>query len=224
VLVSFKPSSQPLSMQSAEFELYSWNTPNGQKIIIALEEVCADYIYKPIDITQEEQHAESFRAVSPDGKIPALVHHAAEPVILFESGAILLYLASQFPVLKSESDTTRANVMSWTFWQVGQLGPLAGQFGRFQIAIPPNPEAVKHFEALVWRCLDVMEKQLSRTTYLAGEQFSVADIASFPWIASQQSYLQRYHIAWREKCPALKSWADSIASRPSVIKALGLKE
>ena len=207
-------------MQSSEFELYGWDTPNGQKITIALEEAGANYVYKPIDISQGEQHAESYKALSPDGKIPALIHHLAEPVTLFESGAILLYLANLYPALTGESESTRARVMSWTFWQVGQLGPLAGQFGRFQIATPPNPDALKHFETLVWRCLDVMEKQLSRTSYLAGEQFTVADIASFPWVASQQSYLQRYHIAWREKCPALRLWADNIANKPSVIKVI----
>jgi len=210
-------------MNNPEFKLYGWNTPNGQKIIIVLEEVNAEYTYQPIDITQGEQHASEFRVISPDGKIPALIHHETSPITLFESGAILLYLANRFPQINGKTNEERARVMSWTFWQVGQLGPLAGQFGRFQIATPPNPEAVKHFESLVWRCLEVMEKQLTTTEFLAGETFTVADITSFPWIASQQSYLQRYDIEWRKKCPAVVRWADSIASKPSVIKALGLQ-
>jgi len=209
------------TMSSPEFELYSWNTPNGQKIVIALEEVEASYRYIPIDISNGEQHTDAFRAISPDGKIPALVHNVDEPVTLFESGAILLYLANQFPSLTGATEQDRAKVMSWTFWQVGQLGPLAGQFGRFQIAEPANPAAVKHFETLVWRCIDVMEKQLCETRFLAGEQFTIADIAAFPWVASQQSYLQRYNVAWREQRPALADWAARIADKPSAVKALG---
>jgi len=209
-------------MKSFEYELYGWNTPNGQKIIIALEEVGARYQYHPVDISQGEQHTDAFRAISPDGKIPALIHNTPTPVTLFESGAILLYLANQYPALTGNSEQEKAHVMAWTFWQVGQLGPLAGQFGRFQNAAPENQAAVEHFETLVWRCIDVMEKQLSQTSFLAGEQFSVADIAAFPWIASQQSYLQRYHIAWREQRPALARWANRIAEKTSVRKALDL--
>jgi len=212
---------QSLAMKSPEFELYGWKTPNGQKIIIALEEVGADYLYRPVDITNGEQHTEAFRAISPDGKIPALVHNTKAPVTLFESGAILLYLANKFPILTGNTEHDKAKVMSWTFWQVGQLGPLAGQFGRFHATHPDNSTAIKHFEALVWRCIDVMEKQLTQTSFLAGEQFTVADIAAFPWVASEQSYLQRYNVAWRSQRPALARWAERIASKPSVVKALG---
>lgn len=207
-------------MTTAEYELYGWNTPNGQKIIIALEEVEAHYLYHPIDISAGEQHAESFRALSPDGKIPAIRHNTEAPITLFESGAILLYLANQYPILAGELEHEKARVLSWTLWQAGQLGPLAGQFGRFKSAVPANPRVVKHFETLVWRCIDVMEKQLTHSTYLAGETFTVADIAAFPWIASEQSYLQRYKIAWREQRPELARWAKQISEKPSVIKAL----
>lgn len=209
-------------MNKPEFELYGWNTPNAQKIVIALEEVSAIYNYHPIDITNGEQHTESFRAISPDYKIPALIHNTEEPVVLFESGAILLYLADLFPVLSGATEKDKAKVMSWTLWQVGQLGPFAGQFGRFHTVQPANPAAVKHFEALVWRCIDVMEKQLSQTTYLTGEKFTVADIAAYPWVASEQSYLQRYNIEWREPLPNLAHWARRIADKPSAIKAMGL--
>ncbi len=210
-------------MNSAEFEYYGWNTPNGQKIMIALEEVGANYHYHPIDISKGEQHTDSFRTLSPDGKIPALVHNSKTPVTLFESGAILLYLANLFPMLTGTNEQDKAKAMSWTLWQVGQLGPLAGQFGRFHATQPANADAIKHFEALVWRCIDVMEKQLSQTRYLAGEQFTVADIAAFPWIASEQSYLQRYNLGWQEQRPALNRWAKLIAKKPSAINALGLK-
>jgi len=209
------------------FDLYGWNTPNGQKIVIALEEAGADYSFHPIDISAGDQHLQSFRSISPDGKIPALVHRIdvsenpgtiQEEVVLFESGAILIYLADLFPLLHGRNKSEKAKVISWTFWQVGQLGPLAGQFGRFQKATPPNPTALKHFEELVWRCLQVMEKRLEQSAFLASDHFSIADIASFPWIASEQSYLQIYNINWREKCQAIARWAEEISTRPSIKK------
>jgi len=209
-------------MQAPAFELYGWNTPNGQKIVIALEEVGEPYVYHKIDITNGSQHSENYRKISPDGKIPALVHHDDATISLFESGAILLYLADCFPAIGGTSKVEKAKITSWTFWQVGQLGPLAGQFGRFQVAQPANPAAVSHFEALVWRCLNVMESQLKQSEYLACNHFSIADMACFPWIASEQSYLQRYALEWRDQCPAINDWANKIMQRPSVIKALGL--
>ena len=218
-------------MTNPEFDLYSWNTPNGQKIVIALEEAGADYTYHPIDISAGEQHEESFRRISPDGKIPALIHRDAssssatksaehKDIVLFESGAILIYLANIFPILHGRDEQEKAQVVSWTFWQVGQLGPLAGQFGRFQNATPPNPQAVKHFEDLVWRCLTVMEKRLETSSFLASDRISIADIAAFPWIASKQSYLQSYKFPWRDKCPSIARWADEIANREAVEKVL----
>ncbi len=204
------------------YDLYAWNTPNGQKIVIALEEASADYHYHPIDIVNGEQHTEGFRSLSPDGKIPALVHHSAHEVRLFESGAILLYLAQQCPSLNAGSATDQAQVMSWVFWQVGQLGPLAGQFGRFQNASPANPSAVVHFEQLVWRCLKVMEHRLSASEFLVGDQFTIADIACFPWVASEQSYLQRYDLDWQTTCPAIARWAATLHQRASIKTALSL--
>lgn len=209
-------------MTTHDFEYYGWNTPNGQKISIALEEVDANYRYHPIDISKGEQHTDAFRKISPDGKIPALIHTADANVTLFESGAILLYIADLFPTVHGQTNHERAQVLSWTFWQVGQLGPLAGQFGRFHTASPENPAAVEHFEQLVWRCLDVLEKRLSESEYLAADHFTVADIASFTWVASPQSYLQKYHVQWQETCPAVLRWSERIMQKPSIKVALGL--
>lgn len=209
-----------------KFELHSYNTPNGQKVIIALEEVGVDYQYHSVNITRAEQHTPEFRAISPDGKIPALVTSPevdggeTTPIVHFESGAILMHLASIFPQLHAQSERERALVLSWTFWQVGQLGPMAGQFGQFSRADVPNPAAVEHFKQLVWRCLDVMENRLSASTYLAGNCFTVADIACLPWIASDVSYLQKYDFKWRDKHPAVVRWVDTLMQRPSVKKAL----
>ena len=207
-------------MNIPEFELYGWNTPNGQKIIIALEEAHASYSYIPVDISAGEQHTKDFRALSPDGKIPALIYNGASRITLFESGAILLFLANRFPQLNGVTETERAQVMSWTFWQVGQLGPLAGQFGRFKGASSLNHNAIEHFESLVWRCLKVMNTRLENSDYLAGINFTIADMACYPWIASQQSYLQIYGLDWRSQCPAIVRWVEDIASRPSVNKSL----
>lgn len=209
-------------MNKPTFELYGWNTPNGQKIIIALEEVGADYAYHPIDISKGEQHRDAFKLISPDGKIPALTHHTDSSVTLFESGAILLYLADLYPAMHGNNAHERAQVMSWTFWQVGQLGPLAGQFGRFHNTSPANPAAIDHFEQLVWRCLNVLEKRLTDSSFLAADHFTVADIASITWVASNQSYLQKYGVMWRDKCPAVTRWADTLLRMPSVSQALNV--
>ena len=205
-----------------QYELYSWNTPNGQKVRIALEEAGADYVLHPIDIGAGDQHAPSFRSISPDGKIPALVVNTEPPLSLFESGAILLYLAEQFPVLHGRFEAERALVLSWTFWQVAQLGPLAGQFGRFSGESPQNSAAVAHFSQSLARCLQVLEKRLLTTEYLAGDHFTVADVASYPWIASPQSYLQRFDLDWRGDYTAIARWADQISERPAVKKILSI--
>lgn len=207
-------------MDTVDYELYGWNTPNGQKVLIALEEAGAQYNYHPIDISKGQQKTDSFKIISPDGKIPALVHHNDNDVTLFESGAILLYLADQYPRLHGKTKTDRAAVMSWVFWQVGQLGPLAGQFGRFRSTATVNTDAIEHFEVLVWRCLEVMEKKLAKTDFLACSNFTIADIAAFPWVASGQSYLQRFDLNWKTQCPAVKDWSDRVGQRPAVINAL----
>lgn len=209
-------------MDSHQFDLYSWNTPNGQKIVIALEEVGANYAYLPVDISKGDQHSAEFRALSPDGKIPVLVTTTSAPVTHFESGAILYYLAGLYPQLNGATDAERAQVMSWTLWQVGQLGPHAGQFGRFSGEDTKNPAAIAHFKQLVERSLNVLENRLAESPYLAGDSFTVADIATIPWIASSQSYLQRYGVNWRAQYSSLQRWADAILLRPSVIKAFGL--
>ena len=211
-------------MSDHRFELYYWNTPNGQKVLIALEEVAASYTLRPIDISKGEQHTTTFTQLSPDAKIPVLIDHNRDQITLFESGAILLYLAEHFPQLHGQTPCARAQAMSWTLWQVGQLGPLAGQFGRFKRLTPSNPAGIAHFEQMIWRCLNVLERRLQTTDFLAGEHFTIADIATLPWIASRQSYLQRYNIDWRRECPALNRWALQLAQRPSIKKALDLTD
>jgi len=213
--------------ETRDFDLYSWNTPNGQKVMIALEEVDAQYRYHPVDISNAEQHNPAFRTLSPDGKIPVLVTNGHPAVTHFESGAILLYLASLYPALHGNTAVEKARVNSWTFWQVGQLGPLAGQFGRFSTAAARdtdagNPHAIIHFEKLVWRCLEVLEKRLAQSRYLAGDCFTVADIASLTWVASPKSYLQIYDVAWQSTFPSLLRWSCELMKRPSVIKAFEL--
>jgi len=205
---------------SPSYDLYGWNTPNGQKIIIALEELGVNYTYHPVDISRGEQHTLEFRGLSPDGKIPALKINSEPATTLFESGAILLYLANRYPQLNGVTEQERLSVASWTFWQIGQLGPLAGQFGRFSGAETKNYDAIEHFEKLVWRCLNVLNSRLEQSAYLAGNTFTVADIATLPWISSKQSYLQIYDVPWNEKCPAIGRWSESLLQRPSVIKAL----
>ncbi len=202
------------------YTLYSWNTPNGQKVSIALEEAGADYRLIPVDISRGQQNSAEFRQRSPDAKIPVLVVPSQTPTVLFESGAILLYLARQFPTLHGSDEQDREQVVSWTFWQVGQLGPLIGQFGRFSGLSPVNDDAVSLLNTSVKRCFSVLETRLCDSVWLAGSRFTVADIASYPWVASPQSYLQRFSVEWRRDYPAVAAWADKITQRPAVLRAL----
>lgn len=204
------------------FDLHSWQTPNGQKIVIALEEAQVSYRYIPVDLSKQQQYSAAFQALSPDGKIPVLIERCEPERVFFESGAILLYLADAYPELHGNTPQEKAAVSSWVFWQVGQLGPLAGQFGRFSSKQLSNAQTVDHFSQAVHRCLSVLEKQLIRQPYLVGNTFTVADISALPWVASPQSYLQKYDFVWREHYPAVEQWANELMHRPSVIKALEL--
>ncbi len=209
-------------MQQPLFDLYSWKTPNGQKVVIALEEAQVPYRYIPIDLPNGMQQSEAFKALSPDGKIPVLVERTQDKCVFFESGAILLRLADAYPVLQGDTPHEKAAAMSWVFWQVGQLGPLAGQFGRFSRIEPGNQQALDHFGEAVHRCFSVLEKQLTHKPFVAGNTITVADIAALPWVASPQSYLQRYGFDWHDHYPAIKRWASQLMLRPSVIKAFEL--
>ena len=199
-------------------QLYYWSTPNGHKITIFLEEAEVDYQIYPVNIAKGEQFQPEFLKISPNNRIPAIIDTApadgGEPVSVFESGAILLYLAEKTGKFLPDNLRDRKTVTEWLFWQVGGLGPMAGQNHHFNQYAPEKiPYASDRYVRETNRLYGVLNNQLAGKDYIAGE-YSIADMACYPWIvpyAKQQQNLDDF--------PDLKRWFDSIASRPAVIKA-----
>lgn len=197
--------------------LHTWNTPNGQKPAIALEELGLPYDIALVDIGAGAQNAPAFRDLSPNGKIPALVDG---DVTLFESGAILLHLAQTHGRFLPEDPQARADALAWTFWQVGGLGPMIGQWGHFLMAKEPQPYAIERFLAEVLRLLEVLETRLQAQTYLAGAEYSIADMMTFPWVRGGLNYLERAAADRLPPLTATRTWMAGIEARPAVQRAL----
>ncbi|HET7921454.1 MAG TPA: glutathione binding-like protein [Gammaproteobacteria bacterium] len=205
-------------------DLYFWPTPNGQKLKVFVEETGLGCRIVPVDIGKGEQFEPEFLAISPNNKIPALVDHApadgGAPIALFESGAMLLYLADKLGTLLPADVRGRADVMQWLFWQVGGLGPMAGQNGHFRVYAPePIPYAIERYTKETNRLFGVLDRRLADREYLAGA-YSIADIACYPWVVPHRGLGQTL-----ENFPHLARWFKAIAARPAVVRAYeGVKE
>ncbi len=189
--------------------LYTWSTPNGRKVSIALEELGLDYETHAIDITKDEQFAPGFLAISPNNKIPGIVDEENGRT-LFESGAILLYLAEKTGRLMPETEKERWDVMQWLMWQMGGQGPMLGQahhFLKFNPGKAPYAEERYHKEAK--RLYGVLDAQLAGKAYVVGSEMSVADLAIWPW-ASRYEW-QRIDMA---EFPNVRRWYLDLAARP----------
>ena len=200
-------------------EVYSWATPNGHKVHIMLEECGLPYRAIPVDIGAGEQFAPEFLAISPNNKVPALVDPDGpdgEPIALFESGAILLYLASKTGRFLPEALRGKWSVMQWLMFQMGGVGPMLGQAHHFRIYAPEKiPYAVDRYTNEARRLYGVMDRQLARSTYLAGPEYTIADMAVFPWLRSWKNQ----GIDWND-FPHLKGWFDEIGKRPAVMRGV----
>jgi GST-like protein len=199
-------------------DLHYWPTPNGHKIAIFLEETGLAYRIMPVDIGKGDQFKPEFLTISPNNRMPAIVDRApadgGAPVALFESGAILVYLAEKTGRLLPADVHGRARTLQWLFWQVGGLGPMAGQNHHFAKYAPAKiPYAIERYRNETARLYGVMDRQLAKTPYLAGE-YSIADIASYPWVVPHEDQGQDLH-----DFPHLKRWFEAIRSRPAVIRA-----
>ncbi len=205
-------------------DLYTWKTPNGRKVSIMLEETGLPYDLKPIDLGKNEQTAPAFLAVSPNGKIPGIVDHDAPggPLALFESGAILTYLADKSGTLLAPSGAARYLAMSWTYWQVAGLGPMLGQLVFFSRQAEPNVQTVERFAAEVGRLLHVLEDRLSQAAFLAGDEYSIADIAAYPATAAAHSMLRQAIPEDARDLPATTRWLDRIGARPAVQRGMAV--
>ncbi len=207
-------------------QLYSLGTPNGQKVTIMLEELLAlghtgaEYDAWLIKIGEGDQFGSGFVAINPNSKIPALVDRSGpNPVRVFESGAILLYLAEKFGALVPTDSAKRAECLSWLFWQMGSAPYLGGGFGHFYAYAPTKIEyAIDRFAMETKRQLDVLDRRLAETKYLAGDDYTIADIAVWPWyggLAKGLLYGAGEFLAVHEY-KNVNRWADEIGARPAV--------
>ncbi len=200
--------------------LYFWPTPNGQKISIMLEEIGAPYVVHYVDINAGAQFEPAFLAISPNNKMPAIVDHDGpdgNPLAIFESGAILKYLARKYECFYPTSERQQAQVDQWLFWQVGGLGPMSGQALHFRkYAKECVPYGIDRYTAEVARLYGVMEKRLTGRDYVAGE-YSIADIACYPWILRAPDAGQDL-----AHYPAISDWIKRIGERPGVMRGMSL--
>lgn len=200
-------------------DIYSWATPNGHKVHIMLEEcgqrLGRDWQAHPINIGTGDQFQPAFLEISPNNKIPAMVDPKGpngKPMHLFESGAILLYLASKFNRFLPKSDAAKFETLQWLMFQMGGVGPMLGQAHHFRIYAPEKIDyAYDRYTNEAKRLYGVLDKQVQKHPYIAGKQYTVADIATFPWLGSWQNQ----GIDWKNY-PALKDWFDRVSERPAV--------
>ena len=204
-------------------DLHYWPTPNGWKASIMLEECGLAYALKPVNIGRGEQFSPEFLAISPNNRMPAIVDHdpsgGGAPIALFESGAILIYLAEKTGRFLPADLRGRHATLQWLMWQMGGLGPMAGQNGHFLLYAPEKiPYALERYSKEVNRLYGVLDAQLARTgQYVAGNEYTIADIAIFPWIRTHKA--QQVALA---EFPHVARWYDRLFERTAVKRGLEL--
>ena len=200
-------------------DLYSWPTPNGHKIHIMLEECGLPYRVHPVNISDNEQFKPEFLAISPNNKIPAMVDNEGpdgKPMSVFESGAMLLYLAGKTGRFLGKTDRARYETLQWLMFQMGGLGPMLGQAHHFRFYAPEKvPYAIERYTQEAKRLYGVLDKRLSQSRYLAGRDYTIADMAVFPWLRTWE----RQGVQMSDY-PAVQKWFDAIAARPAVQRGI----
>ncbi|AZD20616.1 Glutathione S-transferase [Pseudomonas chlororaphis subsp. aurantiaca] len=203
-------------------DLYYWTTPNGHKISLFLEETGLPYSVHPVNIGQGEQFKPEFLKIAPNNRIPAIVDHQPAdgdaPLSLFESGAILLYLAEKTGQFLPKDLRGRQEALQWLFWQMGGLGPMAGQNHHFsQFAPEKIPYAIKRYVDETARLYGVLDRRLADRDFVAGSEYSIADMAIYPWIVSHKWQSQNL-----EDFPNLHRWFNRILDRPATARAYAI--
>jgi len=200
-------------------DLYYWPTPNGWKVSMMLEECSLPYELIPVNIGRGDQFKPEFLSISPNNRMPAIVDHGGidGDISVFESGAILIYLGEKTGRFLSSEHRDRWQVLQWVFWQMGGLGPMAGQLSHFVNYAPePMDYPLNRYRDEYNRLLGVMDRQLKSRPFLAGE-YSIADMASWPWVRPYERFGQVL-----DDFPNLRRWFDEIAGRPAVQKAVAI--
>jgi GST-like protein len=200
-------------------DLYYWPTPNGHKITMFLEEAGLDYLIHPIDISAGDQFKPEFLTISPNNKMPAIIdpqpEDKGEPVSIFESGAILLYLAEKTHSFLPLDLRGRKSVTEWLFWQVGGLGPMAGQNHHFGLYAPEKiPYAIARYVNETNRLYGVLNRRLADHSFVACEHYTIADMACYPWIVPWRRQQQNL-----DDFPHLRRWFDTVQERPATVRA-----
>ena len=202
-------------------QVYSWPTPNGHKVHIMLEECGLDYQIHPVNILKGEQFEDAFLKISPNNRIPAIVDedgHGGKPFSVFETGAILIYLAEKTGQFMPGADDPagRYRVLEWLMFQMGGIGPMLGQCHHFRVYAPEKiAYAIDRYTNEARRLYGVVDKRLSNNKYLAGDDYSIADIAVFPWLRAHENQGQDLN-----DTPHLKKWFEEIAARPAVMRGV----
>ena len=205
-------------------DLHYWPTPNGHKVTLFLEEAGLPYRLVPVDIGKGAQFAPDFLAISPNNRMPAIVDHApadlGEAISVFESGAILLYLAEKTGRFLPRDLRARTATLEWLFWQMGGLGPMSGQYGHFKVYAPERiPYAIERYTKEVQRLLGVLDRQLAGRAFVTGDDYTIADMAAWPWINAYDSAPIDM-----EPFPEVRRWHAAIAARPATQRAYALSK
>jgi GST-like protein len=207
--------------------LYTWKTPNGRKPAIMLEEIGLPYTVQGIDISADQQFAPAFLAIAPNNKIPAIVDHDADggEQAVFESGAILTYLAAKTGRLLPGAGPGHWATLQWLHWSIGGLGPMLGQLNFFAVRSDQKaPLAIDRFTKESKRLLGVLEKRLAATPYVAGDEYSIADIVSYPWVHEARTKMEAVLSDTFAASPAVSDWLARLAERPAVAKGMKVLE
>jgi GSH-dependent disulfide-bond oxidoreductase len=200
-------------------DLYFWTTPNGYKPLMFLEETGLEHRLVPVNISKGDQFKPEFLAISPNNRMPAIVDHApaggGAPVSVFESGAILLYLAEKAGRFIPRDLRGRVEVLQWLFWQMGGLGPMAGQNHHFAVYAPEKlPYAIDRYVRETGRLYGVLNRRLADRAFIAGDAYTIADMASYPWILPHKRQSQNL-----DDFPHLERWFDAVKARPATVRA-----
>lgn len=200
-------------------DIYFWPTPNGNKVSIFCEEAGLDYNLLPINISEGDQFKDEFLAISPNNKMPAIIDPEGpdgEQISVFESGAILIYLAEKTGKFYPQSPREKYRTLEWLMFQMGGVGPMLGQNHHFRQYAPEKlPYAIERYTNEAARLYGVIDKRLSRSAYLAGEEFTIADIATWPWLTNHENQGQNL-----DDFPHLKEWYEGMKNRPALKKAV----
>ncbi|RYV02228.1 glutathione S-transferase [Shewanella sp. OPT22] len=201
-------------------DLYSAATPNGYKVSIALEEMGIEYKIHELHLSTNEQKKPEFLAINPNGRIPAIVDKDNDDFNVFESGAILVYLAEKTGKFLPKDEKARSRVMQWLMFQMGGVGPMMGQANVFNRYFPEKiPAAIERYQKEGRRLFEVMNTQLEQTEYLAGDEYTIADMATWPWVR-----IYEWSGVDIEGLTHLQRWLDKIAERPAVQKGIMMPE